>query len=144
MKRKLHNLLLSAQQVLITGVLTVFFGTAYSQTTFTFNLTGNIQNINLQGGDYKIECWGANGGDGTYYSAQTPNNLIDGGKGGYSYGYVTIASPVTWYVVVGGKGSNTNAGNNPGGYNGGGNSSSAAYQSGSGGGATHVASITGL
>ncbi len=98
----------------------------------------------LQPGNYRLECWGADGSDGTYYSAMNPNNLINGGKGGFSTGTITIASPMTAYIVVGGKGSNTLAGNNPGGYNGGGNSSSAPYQAGSGGGASHIASATGV
>ncbi len=124
-------------------LLILLLNTSYAQTTFTFNCTSSIQSFNFQGGDYKIECWGADGSMGTYYSGASPNS-IDGGKGGYSVGYVTIASPVTWYVVVGAKGTNLLAGNNPGGFNGGGNSSSAAYQAGSGGGATHLATVTGL
>jgi hypothetical protein len=146
MKINFYKLVSSAKQSLFALVLTVFLGTAYSQTTYTFNYTGSIQTINLpQAGNYKIECWGGNGGDGTYYSVMTPNNLIDGGKGGYSVGFITIPNPVpTLYVAVGGRGSNLLAGGNPGGYNGGGNSSSAPYQAGSGGGASHVATASGL
>src|SRR4051812_1437754 len=133
--KKIYKLISGSNRVLFVLAFSVLFGTAFSQITYTFISTGNIQTINLQGGAYKVECWGADGSAGTYYSAQTPNNLIDGGKGGYSVGYVNLTSPVTWYIGVGGTGSNILVGNNPGGYNGGGNSSSAPYQAGSGGGA---------
>src|SRR6218665_96748 len=108
-----------------------------------FTFTGNQQTVNLPAGPYQIECWGANGGDGTYYSGASPN-LIDGGKGGYSTGTITLNSPTTLYIHVGGRGSNVNSGVNLGGYNGGGNSSNAGYQAGSGGGASHVATAPGL
>jgi hypothetical protein len=144
MKTEIYKLLSGAKRSLFAFVFTLFLGTTYSQTPFPFSYTGGIQTMLLQPGNYRLEVWGADGADGTYYSAQTPNNLINGGKGGFSTGTVSITSPMMVYIVVGGKGSNVLAGNNLGGYNGGGNSSSAPYQAGSGGGASHIASATGL
>ena len=87
---------------------------------------------------YKIECWGAQGGN--YY-----NDL--GGKGGYSIGYKSLGASNNLYVCVGSKGS-SNSGNTGGngGYNGGGKGGNGCpelnyyYQGGGGGGgATHIA-----
>ncbi|WP_024990758.1 glycine rich domain-containing protein, partial [Segatella albensis] len=89
---------------------------------------------------YKIECWGAQGGN---------NNKELGGKGGYSIGYKSLGASNNLYVCVGSKGS-SNSGHTGGngGYNGGGNggdgfaNNSASYSgAGGGGGATHI-SIT--
>lgn len=75
-------------------------------------------------GDYKLEVWGAQGGRG--------------GKGGYSYGTVTLDVGDTLYVVVGGQGTYSTA--PTGGYNGGGRGgSSSNILAGGGGGATHIA-----
>ncbi len=141
--KKNYKLLSSVKQGLFALALTVFSGTALSQVTYTFNYTGSQQTISLPAGNYSLECWGANGGDGTFYSSMSPNNLIDGGKGGYSGGSFSLSATTTLYVHVGGVGINTQSGNNPGGYNGGGNSSSPAFQAGSGGGASHVATAPG-
>ena len=143
MKRKIYKLLLNTKQSLFALVLTLFLGSAYAQTN-TYNFTAGVQTLVALAGNYQVQCWGANGGAGTFFSGMTPNNNINGGRGGYSTGTITIISPITMFIYVGGQGSNTNAGNNLGGYNGGGNSSSAGFQAGSGGGATHVATLTGV
>ena len=119
-------------------------GAGLAQASYTLNYTGSVQTLTLAAGNYSIQAWGANGGDGTYYSSMTPNNNISGGKGGYSTGTFSTAVNTTLYIYVGGRGTNTLAGNNPGGYNGGGNSSSAPYAAGSGGGASHVATTSGI
>ncbi|MES2680934.1 MAG: glycine-rich protein [Bacteroidota bacterium] len=144
MKRGTYKLSSRVKQTFFALALTVFMATAYSQQTYIFNYQGSVQTINLLPGCYKIDCWGADGADGSYYSAMSPNSLINGGKGGYSTGSITINAATSLFIYVGGKGSNLLAGNNPGGYNGGGNSSSTQYVAGSGGGASHVATASGL
>ena len=63
-------------------------------TTQTFNYTGTIQSVDLPAGKYKLECWGAQGG----------NSNTLGGKGGYSVGNITFANNITLYVHVGMQG----------------------------------------
>lgn len=93
--------------------------------------TGGVQPINLPAGEYKLECWGAEGGS---YSTYT------GGKGGYSAGTLTLNELTQIYIYVGGKGQTPSAtGLLTGGFNGGGasNSSSSRFQA-SGGGASDI------
>ncbi len=80
-------------------------------------------------GHYKIEAWGASGGDAS--------DSYNGGYGGYSVGIVELNRFDKLYVVVGGSGSTSGNG----GYNGGGRSSiqSGGYIGSAGGGATHIA-----
>jgi hypothetical protein len=140
MKRKIYKLLSGVKQGVFALALTVFSGTAYSQTTFTFNFTGNVQTLNFQPAPYFIEMWGGDGGDNL-----APNT---GGKGGYSAGYYNVTTPGTHYIYVAGKGiTGLGSVSAPGGFNGGGTSaaySSSGYGQGSGGGASHIASIQGL
>ena len=111
-------------------------------TVMTFNYTGNIQNITLPKGIYKLEVWGAQGGSG-YHATES----LAGGKGGYSVGTLSISSKTNLFVVVGGQGSTQNVYNA--GYNGGGANSSwydeihPGGYGGAGGGATHIATATG-
>ena len=79
----------------------------------------------MPAGTYKLEVWGAQGGD-TYYGSAT---LKTGAYGGYSVGTIKLDTNTTLYVVVGGKGetstsinpgSDTSSTRNDGGYNGGG------------------------
>jgi len=110
-----------------------------SDLTTTYNYTGSEQTFTApRDGYYKLETWGASGGD--------YNNTYIGGYGGYSTGVVELNQGDTLYVNVGGKGiTNCTSNNCPGGYNGGG--SGAGYSgivSTSGGGATHIARESGL
>ncbi|WP_161624567.1 glycine rich domain-containing protein [Segatella albensis] len=93
---------------------------------------------------YKIECWGAQGGDihsNGYYDL--------GGKGGYSIGYKSLITSNKLYICVGSQGS-SNSGNTGGngGYNGGGRGGNGFndYRNwpggAGGGGATHIAITT--
>ncbi|WP_317899913.1 glycine-rich protein [Aurantibacillus circumpalustris] len=142
MKRKIHKLVSSTKHGLFALTLTLFSGTAYSQTTYTLNYTGSVQNFTLQAGSYSIECWGADGGDGGLTAA----TIGTGGKGGYSNGIYTVASTTTLYIYVGGKGQSTNTTGAAlvtaaGGWNGGGggfSGSSNSYYKGGGGGGTDV------
>ena len=93
-------------------------------------------------GYYKLEVWGAQGGNASYYS---------GGYGGYSTGVVYLSRGTTLYINVGGKGVGTSGAQNvtaPGGYNGGGNGTNSPWNAdayaGSGGGATHIALVHGV
>lgn len=100
----------------------------------TFNYTGGIQTDSLPSGRYKLEVWGAQGGDDNWSGGSNH----EGGYGGYSYGEITFNSTQKLYIVVGGKGVNSSSSGE--GYNGGGK---ATGHGSSGGGATHIATATG-
>lgn len=113
--------------------------------------SGTYKSITLPKGTYKLECWGAQGGNGT---ASPSNNFqLFGGKGGYSYGVFSPTSDTVLYLYSGGQGAtatgSTLSGPN-GGYNGGGagskngSNNSNTQTSGGGGGATHIAITSGL
>ena len=58
---------------------------------FEFDYTGNVQDFKVPcNGEYKIELWGASGGD-TY-----------AGKGAYTKGNIELSSLNTYYIYVGG------------------------------------------
>ncbi len=113
--------------------------------------TGSVQEFTApKGGTYKLEVWGAQGGQGTVTSS---------GKGGYSCGTVSLIKNIVLYVCIGGQGglptyssdySFTVSGKSTGGiggYNGGGHGGDGftAYPGGGGGGgATHIATSNGL
>ncbi len=116
---------------LLAVAMTVFSGLVYSQSTYTFNYTGASQTLAVSAGTYSLQCWGANGGTSA------------GGKGGYSTGSITVTSPSTLYIYVGGAGTATNvtgSSNAAGGWNGGGNGScySSYGTSGGGGGGSDI------
>lgn len=103
--------------------------------------SGTVQQITLPKGQYKLECWGAQGGSSTYHS-------VNGGKGGYSSGVYNINAETTIYVYVGGQG-NTGSYNVLGGWNGGGavtnsyNSGGTGDHLGTGGGASDISIVGG-
>ena len=94
--------------------------------------SGSVQSITLPKGQYKLECWGAQGG--TYNSAYT-----SGGAGGYTTGVLNLSNDTILYLYAGGQGSygttTTYTATAGGGFNGGGN---AAYGGGGGGGASDI------
>ena len=96
--------------------------------------SGDYVTISLPAGTYKLECWGAQGG--------SFNTSYIGGKGGYSYGSLTLtAAATTLYLYAGGKGTNgTTSGTFAGGFNGGGQAytSSATYDMSAGGGGSDI------
>lgn len=106
-----------------------------------FQYTGVEQQFIAQyTGYYKIETWGAQGGN--------VNGIPMGGYGGYSRGIVYLNQDKKLYVNVGGKGSaqtSRSASIVNGGYNGGGSAFGATdkYVA-SGGGATHISENSGL
>lgn len=89
-------------------------------TVFNYDYTGSVQQITLPKGKYKLQCWGAQGGDftGSFNAA--------GSNGGYSEGILTLSKTTTIYIFVGGKGisssSSNTSGTANGGWNGGGSS----------------------
>ncbi len=112
---------------------------------FEFDYSGKEDTfIVLCNGVYKLETWGASGGNAT--------NTYIGGYGGYSSGYVTLNKGDVLYINVGESGKTISGSNcdKTGTYNGGGS----CYVSdglgnlgetyGSGGGATHIATKSGL
>lgn len=120
---------------------------------FNFDYTGSVQEITLPKGSYKLQCWGAQGGNvtGTY--------AVNGSKGGYSEGVLTLTKTTKLYVFVGGQGtaytssaSQTSTSVVNGGWNGGGagvrtsryNSSGTDGRSfpRGGGGATDISTVT--
>ena len=108
--------------------------------TWVFDYTGNVQNFNVPcDGKYKIELWGAQGG----------NSTAQGGKGSYTVGTIMLNKALNIYLYVGGAGSSTKAGvaqNINGGYNGGGATGGQACCNriyGSGGGATDIRLVSG-
>ena len=102
-----------------------------------FSYTGNVQLFTaFASGYYKLEVWGAQGGN-------TPTYNYKGGYGGYSVGIVHLDKGNVLQVVVGGQGENEcNNRSCKGGYNGGGSTGwytgGTVYTAG-GGGATHIA-----
>ena len=70
--------------------------------------SGSVKSITLPKGQYKLECWGAQGGNYSSYQ---------GGYGGYSAGTLTLSKKTIIYLQTGGKGSDSSIN---GGYNGGG------------------------
>ena len=104
-----------------------------------FDYIGGEMTLNItEDGYYKLEVWGASGGNAT--------GTYKGGFGGYSVGVVELSKGDTLYINVGGQGGTSTTINVPakGGYNGGGSSMNATsgcgnYYVGGGGGATHIA-----
>ena len=128
-------------------------GNGYAKITYLGENTGSCQNgeeynFSYSGhddvfdapcaGEYKLEVWGAQGGnyDDTHY----------GGYGGYSTGKITLYANERLYVTVGGAGTIVSNSTATGGYNGGGSAITGGNSdyAGSGGGATHIATSSGL
>ena len=96
--------------------------------------------VNLTEGPWRIECWGASGGEA--YSERY-SKIFNRGKGGYSTGIINVVDSQVLYLYIGGEGlSNITKeqynGMAPGGYNGGGNGYINKYLGTSGGGATDI------
>jgi len=89
--------------------------------------TPEMTSLTLQPGEYELEAWGAQGGShsGTYSNDGEDVQINNsGGKGGHSYGLLTLDELTQLYVYVGGQAgsfSKTSGTSNAGGFNGGGN-----------------------
>lgn len=96
---------------------------------FSFNYTGRVQSVILCAGKYKIEVWGAEGGEN---EGQIHDGKYTGtaGKGGYSVGTLSLTKETKLFVHVGGSSKSSS-----GGWNGGG---SAKHPAAGGGGSSDV------
>ena len=86
-----------------------------------FDYTGAVQSVTLPKGTYKLECWGAQGGNRSQDSASA--TVTGSGLGGYSIGILTLTQLTTCYIYVGGQGGMSSSTGNvkvEGGFNGGG------------------------
>ena len=106
-----------------------------------FDYTGTVQTVTLPKGTYKLECWGAQGGNRSQDSASA--TVTGSGLGGYSIGILTLTQLTTCYIYVGGQGGMSSSTGNvkvEGGFNGGGFASheSTGEPGNGGGGATDV------
>lgn len=81
--------------------------------TFDCTFTSATQKLTLPAGTYKLQVWGAQGGNYDFHY---------GGSGGYSVGTLTIIENTDFYICVGGQPVpvSTDRVVTPGGYNGGG------------------------
>lgn len=98
--------------------------------------SGSMKSVILPKGTYVLECWGAQGGNGT------GNTSYPGGKGGYSKGTITLDKKTNLYLYTGGQGLggttyNSSGATTVGGFNGGGSATSQNSR-GSGGGGTDI------
>lgn len=98
--------------------------------------SGSMKSVILPKGQYQLECWGAQGGNGS------SNGSYLGGKGGYSKGIITLNRKTNLYLYAGGQGLNgttynSNGATTAGGFNGGGLVNSLNNR-GSGGGGTDI------
>lgn len=98
--------------------------------------SGSMKSVILPKGTYVLECWGAQGGNGT------GNTSYPGGKGGYSKGTITLDKKTNLYLYAGGQGLggttyNSSGATTAGGFNGGGLANSLNNR-GSGGGGTDI------
>ena len=105
------------------------------------NSSCNGFQIYLEPGYWKLECWGASGGDS--YN-KNKNTLFLGGRGGYSVGVVNVVEREVFYLTIGGSGYSLYSSNErktiSGGYNGGGSGQvgTLLYPAASGGGGTDI------
>lgn len=98
--------------------------------------SGSMKSVILPKGTYVLECWGAQGGNGS------GNTSYPGGKGGYSKGTITLNKKTNLYLYTGGQGLdgttyNSSGATTAGGFNGGGLVNSLNNR-GSGGGGTDI------
>ena len=115
-------------------------------TSAEFNYSGHVESFKIvAAGVYKIELWGASGGNG--YTTAGGIGLCDGGKGAYTSGNIRlkIGDILYFYVGEGGSSGGAGLGYKTTSFNGGGAGGYGGRDdnSGSGGGATDVRLVGG-
>ncbi len=110
--------------------------------TKDFAYTGGAQQITLDAGKYKLEVWGAQGGDAVRSSGST-ERISRGGLGGRAEGDCTLTNVSIVSIYVGGAGTGARGSSVVGGFNGGGdglneNDTNSYCAVGSGGGGTDM------
>lgn len=111
--------------------------------------SGLIYSVILPRGKYKLECWGARGGNG--YNSRHTSDSGWGGKGAYVSGTINMTKQSEVFLVCGQAGGDTKATCRRKSFNGGGGGQpfqdkDAGYNSfgTGGGGATHIALVNGV
>lgn len=122
------------------------------QEVYNFSYTGGVQAFDTPiTGIYKLETWGAQGGD-VYTDWEMATKTCSGGRGTYSVGNIELYEGEKLYVCVGGKGESGvirygtpghDTITRQGGYNGGGHGYDDYCAYAAGGGCTHIATATG-
>ena len=102
-----------------------------SDTPLTYTYKGSYETKTLSKGKYKVELYGASGGNNS--SSSSANK---GSNGTYVRGTLELSSNTPVYIYVGGQGKIGN--NTAGGWNGGGKAGGCSCGSGSGGGASDI------
>ena len=102
--------------------------------TYKYSYTGEYQEfIAPMNGRYRIQLWGAQGGD--------YDSTLFGGLGGYTEGEISLLKGTKLYIYVGGQASSSST-NLYGGWNGGGNVPAGKDKDGrAGGGATDIRTV---
>lgn len=114
----------------------VYFTLGFTEKEFAY--TGSVEEFIVPvSGNYKLEVWGAQGGNGSLNKVSTQTEA-KGGKGGYSQGTVNLTKGTNLYIYVGGQGQSVTSGGA--GFNGGGSvvNCGNSMQHGGGGGATDI------
>ena len=130
-----------------TLTIPAYSGKTFRQKIWNYSYSGEGKQFNVpHTGNYKIECWGAGGGAGM---VNAKSFTAGPGKGGYTYGEISLTESTDLFIYVGGRGGDMLYNSStkrtyqdaPGGWNGGG---LGAYDradddgDGAGGGATDV------
>ena len=128
----------------VDGMETIYIESSsdITEAVFEFDYVGNEQSfVAPEDGLYKLEVWGASGGQGY----QNGSLIGTPGYGGYSSGIISLKAGDRLFINVGGKGEDGSVAlTASGGYNGGGSgSSSIEIAAGGGGGATSIATRSG-
>jgi hypothetical protein len=129
------NEVVTGSASLVSAGATVGTGKTLYAAWWGIVYTGTIREVIIpETGTYRLEVWGAQGGD-SYNSSSGEWRF--GGRGGYSHGELQLTAGRTLYVGVGEQGLQNGAASFNGGGKSGGNYSA------SGGGATHIALMDG-
>lgn len=84
-------------------------GVTTNSKSISFEYEGESREILLSEGKYKLEVWGAQGGDstGSHYNSSSPGK---GGLGGYSSGILNLTEQERLHICVGESGHSSNSG----------------------------------